>query len=408
MRVLLKCVLMIFVILFTGAINAVKSQNKDNNPYDITWRPSFWYNSIDGVQIGARMFGYRDNPEMGSYRIKAGFWVNTFLPELPVSYELGFETPYVTFSAPREELTISLSSRLREGLHHHTVGIAKRIELGPLDDQYARFFIRGNLYDKFDKDYILFDGNWQQGLHILPEVGFYIRNGSEDSRYITLEATAKLFTGATNQTIDASITWFEPLNRFVNLGLALGMSQQTSNDTRTEHSTNLAFPTAFDQSFKPWLRSRGTIPSSFVRNGHYFSHTGAQMRGYALHDVSRFRSAEFTNISGIRVISMEIDFWNPISKNIQRNELVSRFLHFKTYAFADGAHVTYRTNSTTQSVIGNAGLGLHFRFNLPDYLAESRGFSIRWDVPFWVSDPVIDEKVLKFRHQLSFDIIIPF
>jgi hypothetical protein len=402
------CGFLIAIVFFSGITNPVRSQTIHENPYEISWRPSLWFNSADGVQLGARVFGYRDNVEMGSYRMKAGFWVNTFLPDVPVAYEFAFETPVVSYSPSREELALSVSSRLREGLHHHTIGISKRFERGTHDDQFARLFVRGNLYEQFDDNYMLFNGNWQQGIHFLPEMGFYLRNGMDPGRYVTMEATAKLFTGASDHTIDANITWYEPLNRFVNLGLAVGLTQHTSNDTRPEHASNLAFPTAFEQSFNPWLRSRGTVPPSFVRNGHFVSHRSANLRGYALHDVNRFESGQFANISGIRTISAELDFWNPISNYIQRNELASRFLHFKTYAFADAAHVSYRTNSTTESVIGNAGLGLYFRFNLPDYLAEARGFTIRWDVPFWVSDPLMDEKLLKFRHQLSFDIIIPF
>jgi len=46
--------------------------------------------------------------------------------------------------------------------------------------------------------------------------------------------------------------------------------------------------------------------------------------------------------------------------------------------------------------------------NIPDYNNRARGFTLRWELPVWVSDPIAEQNPIRPRHHLSFELSIPF
>jgi hypothetical protein len=57
-------------------------------------------------------------------------------------------------------------------------------------------------------------------------------------------------------------------------------------------------------------------------------------------------------------------------------------------------------------VKSDLGIGLQFSLNIPDYLGKDRGFALRYEIPFWLSDPSLGEKSFKFRNLIGIGAII--
>jgi hypothetical protein len=54
----------------------------------------------------------------------------------------------------------------------------------------------------------------------------------------------------------------------------------------------------------------------------------------------------------------------------------------------------------------NAGIGLQFSLNIPDFLGKPRGFAIRYEVPFWISEPDAGDSNFEFSSLLGFGAVI--
>lgn len=394
------------MIILVGCVSTVGAQSV----YETQIRPTVWYNTEDGVQLGVRFFGYQDNEEMGAYRLYTGFWLNTFIPELPVAYDIRFEHPLSALSSPQQAFTIKLNSSVREGFQRHGAGLSKRIKTGSHDDQFILFQSDVHYYQRFNDVYLVFPGNWQQDGRVVGDLSLNYRTILANG-YQTLRAQTYLNTGENSHRVSLTSTLYQPLNSVFSIGLALGSRFDIGEESSPEFGTNLTFAPAYQWQRNGFFRSHGPLPVQGLRNGVFgISETGPALRGYGKHDVSRFQNGLQNNIQALHSASLELDIRNPIDNYISSVPIGGYFAHFKTRLFSDAAIISYRDNMTasTNNVVVNAGAGVLFYINIPNYLAEMRGFAIRWDVPFWVSDPIDSENTFKFRQQLSFDLIIPF
>lgn len=87
--------------------------------------------------------------------------------------------------------------------------------------------------------------------------------------------------------------------------------------------------------------------------------------------------------------------------------MISEFLSFRSYLFTDLATVYGHSDSDADGFFSNLGAGLALSLNIPDYLGKPRGFVIRYESPFWLSDPAGNEK-FHWRHLLGFGATITF
>ena len=103
---------------------------------------------------------------------------------------------------------------------------------------------------------------------------------------------------------------------------------------------------------------------------------------------------------------MEFDLPNPLQTAIRRSQ-VAEFLSFRSYLFTDGAVAGGAAGVAGDSFYADAGAGLTLSLNIPDYQGRPRGFVIRYEVPFWLSDPMNGD-AFSFRHLLGFGAIVTF
>ncbi|HBX64809.1 MAG TPA: hypothetical protein DEG32_01100, partial [Balneolaceae bacterium] len=84
--------------------------------YELEFAPDLWYNSVDGIRVGARVLGDMEGTFLdGPHRLDAGVWLGTSFPEMPVSYYATFTEPIPSLSDFGEEFNVQLKSSIRTG-----------------------------------------------------------------------------------------------------------------------------------------------------------------------------------------------------------------------------------------------------------------------------------------------------
>jgi hypothetical protein len=372
-------------------------------------RPDLWYNSVDGLQIGVRYFGYTDTGYSRAYQIKAGLWLNTFFPEVPVAYDLQFRHPLIHSRSNADQLSLSVESRFRDGLQRNFAGLQSLYQFGPDYDQVLRLYAGYFHYEQYALEHLVFPINWSTGIQNTIQAGAYLRN-TLGGGYQTLRTDFLLGTGPQNHTLRLSGSTHHTLGTAIRMGVRLGSVIHTSADIRAEFATNLTYAQAWDWHDKAFFRSHGNLPVQMLYSGTAVTSSEfAGIRGYSRRDISRMRANNPSTIQQLHTVNLDLEWQNPLGKSLHNIPIAGPFLHLNTYLFADAGRVTHITTSALDSeTLASAGAGLLFRINIPDYESASRGFTLRWDLPLWINSPAAGKSAIAFRHQLSFDIIIPF
>jgi len=138
-----------------------------------------------------------------------------------------------------------------------------------------------------------------------------------------------------------------------------------------------------------------------MNSGHSQVSGGAKLRGYTERGIRLFadnvkNSGAVALPNSITALNAELDYWNPVGILFQKIPYVSEFLTFNSYLFFDaGRELGDEERSDTW--LADAGTGVSLSLNIPDNLGKPRGFVLRFDMPFWLSEPG-DEDEFKFRY----------
>ena len=118
----------LIALLFLLIPGAVQAQS---NQYKLEFAPDIWYNSVDGVRVGARVLGDVEGTYLdGPHRLDAGAWLGTSFPDQPFSYYVSFTEPIPGLSDFGEEFNVQLKSSIRTGYSRHGVSLNKRFQKG--------------------------------------------------------------------------------------------------------------------------------------------------------------------------------------------------------------------------------------------------------------------------------------
>lgn len=170
-------------------------------------------------------------------------------------------------------------------------------------------------------------------------------------------------------------------------------------------------------------RAKGTIPQSWMESGNIQIAGGANVRGYTNRDIESFQHTcmdigiegeacydqDFSPLlfNSIASLNLELDYWNPIIKIFNEIPYASEFMRFRSYLFYDTGRSLEWIDQEPSGSFSNAGTGFSLSLNIPDYRGKDRGFVLRYEIPFWLSDPA-DEKSFKIRHLFGFGAVISF
>lgn len=392
LRLILAFVLLLSIIL-------IKNVNGQGAGYEFLPAPDAWYNDVDGIRVGLRLKGqvpgtFNDGP----HRLDAGIWLGTWFPDNPVSYYLSFTEPIPAWSDFGSEASIQFRSSIRTGYHNHGIAFNKRWQKGFDERRYRELRFYQSYEKRFDEEYVPFPALWGDEDKVLSTLTFRLQDDNPlgwfqiqaGGLFQYLNDSYSVFTLTALQNIPLNENWGFRIRSFT--GLA---SEQTDQEYRFPVSS---LP-AVDWIENGVTRAKGTIPQPWMNSGHLQVAGGANLRGYTVQEISSYAKLNDSYAPMSRSLSSfnaEMDYWNPVGILFQKIPYVSEFLTFDSYLFFDAGTELGNENSYDKW-IADAGAGFSLSLNIPDHLGKPRGFVVRFDMPFWLSDPQQDNE-FKFRY----------
>jgi hypothetical protein len=160
-------------------------------------------------------------------------------------------------------------------------------------------------------------------------------------------------------------------------------------------------------------RAKGTLNETWLSDGLFSIASGPNLRGYTRHDFEILSNGGIPQYRSIAAFNTEFEFPNFVNKKLD-NTIFGDFVELRSYLFGDVGRTFDKENTTNLPMVENptwvadAGVGLQFSINIPDYLGKDRGVAIRYEVPFWISEPMGTEKHFKFRNLIGIGAVISF
>jgi hypothetical protein len=366
--------------------------------YKLEFAPDLWYNSVDGIRVGARVLGDVEGTFLdGPHRLDAGVWLGTSFPEMPVSYFVSFTEPIPALSVFGEEFNIRLLSSIRTGYSQHGISLNKRFQKGFDELRYQEISIGLSQEKAINNEYRLIpfaETDWKTLAGIQFRTSGFTPLGALQSN-ISLKQNVSSAAG--NFSIgQAEVRHLTDLGKGFALNLR-AFGALVSSDAPGEYTYTAANRDRISWLSNGFTRASGTIPDSFFENGIVQVAGGFNLRGY---NVEYYSSAIASNdysksyAGGIDKgvsLNTEIVFPNFINTLLNRT-IMGDFIHLKSYVFHDVGQLSGRIQQDDVSIpvdkiSADAGVGFQFSINIPDWLGKDRGFAVRYDMPFWLSDP---------------------
>lgn len=394
-----SCSLVFLVIaIFSSAVSAQDNSGK----YRFTPAPDVWYNSVDGVRLGIRVLGEQEGSfKDGPHRLDAGIWLGTNIPDNPVSYYASFIEPIKSISDFGEEGSIQLVSSIRTGFSQHQLSLNKRWQDGFNELNYKEIAVSFSQEKMFDQLYRPYSVQWSSSWKSLLGLNLMTHNESEEN---TFEGILDIQQNVNPESQSFFVSNLElwklhKINKNYEFGIRF-FSAFLSENTAPEFIHNISYAQP-----RKWLdngvsRARGTIPQNWVDNGFAHVSGSGNLRGYTDTILSEFSTEPASGFGLLFTINTELEFPNPISKSLKKG-ILGEFVFLKSYTFLDAGYLR-----ADLPVLFDAGVGLQFSFNIPDFLGKPRGFAIRYEVPFWISEPDAGDSNFEFRNLIGFGAVI--
>jgi hypothetical protein len=388
-----------FSLFFLSVFSTSIFSQEDYGKYKFIPAPDVWYNSEDGVRLGIRVLGEHEGSfKDGPHRLDAGVWFGTNIPENPVSYYLSFTEPVKSISDFGEEGSFQAITSIRTGFAKHSIQFNKRWQDGFNELKYKEVALSFSQEKMFDADYRPYPVQWSSSWKSLIGLNFMTHNESEEN---TFETNISFQQNVNPSSASFSVLNIEawdvyPINNSFSLGLRV-FGGFTSENATSEYLYTASYAQPILWLGNGVSRAGGTIPTSWLDNGFAHVSGSGNLRGYT---DTKFSDLTIQGFNSIVALNTELEFPNPINASLQEG-IIGEFVFLKSYVFVDAGSV-FESNP----LLVNAGIGLQFSLNIPDFLGKPRGFAIRYEVPFWISEPDAGDSNFEFSSLLGFGAVI--
>lgn len=399
---------LLVTVLFLVLINPKQLTAQTNGgSYEVLPAPDLWYNSVDGVRVGVRVRGqvpgtFGDGP----HRLDAGLWLGTKFPTNPVSYYLRFTEPIPSLSDFGSEANASLETSYRTGFQSHGLSFNKRWQPGFNELNYTELSVGFRAEDRFEDEYLLYPQLWQnQWLYMLSANLDHTNDGSL-GRYVFSFSADGNIAGNASSFIRSEISFRQRVELSDNFSLYGRLySGFATEETAPEYLFIHSLKSARFWMDEGLTRARGTIPPGWMEIGNIEITGGPGLRGYNKQDIQMLNVDAAPLYTSLSSINLELDYPNPLDKAMHNIPILGEFLSLRSYLFFDVGTSLGITSFEEDRVLSDAGPGFLFSINIPDYLGQSRGIFIRYDMPLWLSNPGTKNS-FKFRNIVGIGAII--
>lgn len=413
-----RTALLIITVLFLSCLFVSTTNAQSSRSYELLPAPDLWYNDVDGIRLGIRLKGQVPGTfEDGPHRLDGGVWLSTWIPELPVSYYLSYTEPIPRWSDFGSEASAQAISSIRTGYSRHGLGINKRWQQGFDEQQYREISFFTTFESRFDDEYTAFPSLWSDRDHLITS--------------LTAEIQKQNSLGRLNIQASGGLQWNEDTFSYGTLtavqripfndkwGIRVrGFAGSATKNTSPEFLFSRSTGPAIQRLRNGVTRAKGTIPQPWMESGNLQIAGGANLRGYTSRDVQVFSNQScvdcetvFSSVPpnlhrAITAFNAEFDYPNPVGVLFNKIPYASDFIDFRSYVFAD-AGSTLGSGNSSSKLTGDAGAGFSVSLNIPDYLGKPRGFVLRYEIPFWLSDPQNGDS-FSYRSLVGFGAVISF
>lgn len=387
--------------------------NGQSKSYDMAFVPDVWYNDVDGMRLGLRFSGDMEGTfQDGPHRVDAGLWVASKFPDQPISYFLSLTEPIPSLSDFGSEASIQLVTSVRTGYSAHSLAFNKRWQPGFNELDYKELSLLVSQEKLFNAEYRPYAQLWQGNWKTLLGLNATISKVNSLGRFILKSSVRQNLKGGEDFTVGDLI-----LRQHIQLPkgfkvLLRAFGGLASEQAAPEYLYGMSYrqPVAWLQNGV--MRAKGTLPQTWLNDGLFQLAGSANLRGYAMQEFEALASGYTIQYDRVFAVNTELVFPNPLDQ-IFGNSMVGDFIEFRSYIFGDAGQFTGQTfdNSLALYIDGSgfkadAGIGLQFSFNIPDYLGKDRGFALRYEVPLWLSDPGTGENSFQFRNLIGIGAVI--
>ena len=399
-------------LLFVPALLQAQSSA---DRYELSFAPDVWYNSVDGVRLGIRMAGNMEGEfRSGPHRIEAGIWLGTALPEDPVSYFISYTEPIPAITSYANEGSIQLISTVRTGYSYHQVSMNKRWQPGFNELNFKELSLGFSQEKMIDYSYRPYQQLWQDNWKSILNLDFWLSEKWEkhkfDLQLTVLQNINEASDYFTVGTVEVTEQYY--LNDLFKLRLR-GFGGYVTENGAPEYLFGYSFGLPMDWLNNGISRAKGTLNETWLSDGLISIASGPNLRGYTRHDFEILSNGGIPQYKSIAAFNTEFEFPNYLNRKLDET-IIGDFLELRSYIFGDVGR-TFDKEETlnvpgveNSTWIADAGIGIQFSINIPDYLGKDRGVAIRYEVPFWLSEPMGAEKHFKFRNLIGIGAVISF
>jgi hypothetical protein len=354
--------------------------------YAILWRPSVWYNSVDGAKLGLRVSGrYLDD----LYQFNAWSWIGT--KDGKLDFDISGQTSLPWVSSLSSSGWRGFRIEGRQGFNLYVTKEFRRHYSYPPYQTFRLGFYHLKLKDG---SYLVRSGSWEPGL--LNRVQFaysYFNRGPFWESNVRFEFESSVSVRARSQfnyskrSFDVRFSFSLPdgwqlATRFYN--------GRASGTIAVQTQYYLAGGSPIEEFSAPFLRSRGTLPTD-LRN-HALHPGGGNLRGYFAQLLYGDKiDAVNVELRSSRLLPFVATAGTP---------LLDRLLNtVKLVGFADFGRIAFQSEDFSKKrILMDLGFGL--RVHMPRFtnLFQSVGLTtLRVDFPLYVNNATPGESRGKFR-----------
>jgi hypothetical protein len=404
----------VLILLFAIGFFETKAQFQGDS-YELKFAPDLWYNDVDGIRAGVRMRGQMAGTfDDGPHRLDTGLWLGLWFPKMPISYFVRYTQPIASISDFNSEGSVGAQTSFRTGFHRHGLRLNKRWQQGFNEDVFTDVSVFTGAHKHINKEYlafpVMFQSNWVGFLNTrlrnqsINDYGTVFFGVSVNSGFIVED---DFFLQAKTEVRYSSK---DIITERIQLRARLSAGAE-SPGIPSEYAVLASMASPIEWMDSGFYRAKGTIPTPWMSDGLFqFTGSGPNMRGYAKQDAALLLAGGLYSYEFYAALNVEMDYPNAIDLLFSNIPVLGDFLRLRSYLFFDT--VRGSVNDITQNAVqGNrsdAGTGLALTLNIPDQLGNPRGFVLRYDVPFWLSDPGFNENEWKYRSVFSFGAVIGF
>lgn len=399
-----------------------KSQIAETENYEFRLVPDLWYNSLDGVQVGAQ-FGFRQfgRIDEGPHFFDAGILIGTSDLEPTFNYRANYRHTLLS-RAGFERSGINLNSAYRDGFQQHGAGLRWQNK-DEAEQNIWSFQSEYYAHEMYDSEYQLYPHLWSEGWTDIIRITAVYQQWADWHRSSAVKIDLRVSPGGLDTSPFARFDFSAQDRVDLFAGLAANIHAYAgwvNEDAPPEYNLGLAGASLIDFQDSRLTRARGTLPPSWFREGFFHKAGGANLRGF-MDMEAESRKADLNDINrpadvipdptgpttdAISSLNLELEFPNPVNSWIQSIPVAGEFIKFSSYFFNDTGILSRRGFSSVLLV--DAGVGFEVSTNIPDYLGRERGFQIRFDLPFWFYDSNTEQSFTELKPILGFGSIYYF